>query len=196
MRPDNTKICNYRDENGLLIPSTNIKEFIEFSGIKPNYKVLDACCGAGRNYIALSKMGYDVYATDSNYYAIEIAKDESIKNEIPVKVFMSSLKLLPFSDEFFDAVYANAVPAKKTRESWDDVFRVMKKDARAYLNLIQGIMHYDNKYNTNDWFFETDDVIKWFPLNGRTADVSQRTVIENHVVRGKQSVTYLLLKVR
>lgn len=70
-------------------------------------KILDFCCGTGRNSIFLSRKGFDVFGFDRSEIAIQTAIAKQEKDKTNVKFMLFRLKgRLPHEDNFFDAVIA------------------------------------------------------------------------------------------
>ncbi len=65
-----------------------------------NAEVLDAACGAGRHSILLSQMGFKVFAFDLSKNLLNIAKNDSAKNNIKLKLFCSDLRNLALNSSF------------------------------------------------------------------------------------------------
>ncbi|MBN2545143.1 MAG: class I SAM-dependent methyltransferase [Spirochaetes bacterium] len=83
----------YLDKNYIpLIPQIEIYKFCKKLDVSFNEKPLsiwDFCCGAGRHTIFMSKLGYNVYASDSSVNGINYLKQwlqhEKIKAEVSIK---------------------------------------------------------------------------------------------------------------
>jgi len=68
--------------------------------LKNNATILDAACGAGRHSILLSKMGFKVFAFDLSKNLLNIAKNNSAKNNINLNLFCSDLRNLALNSSF------------------------------------------------------------------------------------------------
>ena len=111
-----------RRENFCFIPSDEIIKFIsryivkrvginEFKKViryEGFPKVLDACCGIGRNLIFGEQMGFSMYGFDLSSKAVETAKEfvnSSLNKSLPDSRFkVSSITSIPWPDNFFDHI--------------------------------------------------------------------------------------------
>ncbi len=74
--------------------------------------ILDAGCGTGRNLTYFLKNGFDIYAIEKNYDAIERVKNlaREMAPQLPRENFkLGSVENIPFADSKFDIVISNAV---------------------------------------------------------------------------------------
>ncbi|HUC39108.1 MAG TPA: class I SAM-dependent methyltransferase [Candidatus Acidoferrum sp.] len=70
-------------------------------------KVLDFCCGAGRNSIYLSRQGFIVYGFDRSENAIARAKSTMKEDKLKAHLIVRDMfDPLPYKDGFFDAVFS------------------------------------------------------------------------------------------
>ncbi len=75
-------------------------------------RILDAGCGAGRNLTYFLKNGFDIYAIEKNYDAIERVKNlaREMAPQLPRENFkLGAVEDIPFADNEFDIVISNAV---------------------------------------------------------------------------------------
>ena len=140
------KIGDYGD------PSRNIDDFATFVSPHKMTKVLDAGCGAGRNYVELAKRGYDVIGVDCSSDALKIAKEKAHEKGVPVKLVQADMKALPFRNGEFNAVYSNAVHAGVFIFGGDvEVQRTLREGSIIYVDLIQGVEHTDHSFSDDSW---------------------------------------------
>ncbi len=95
--------------------------------IRPGDKVLDLGCGNGRFFEILKDKGIDYIGVDFSERLIEIAK----KRYPQAKFQVADALNLPFSNDYFDKVYAIAVlhhiPSKEFRQRFlEETKRVLK----------------------------------------------------------------------
>lgn len=157
---------NLRDGEGRLRTSNSLSDFLKWAMLSEGAKVLDAGCGAGRNYIALCELGMRAYGIDLRQEAIDMARDETRKEGVPARIVHGDLRFLPFPYGFFDAVFANAVPAVVTAYAWENALRCMKIGGRGFFRLIQRREYNDARYKNGDWFVDAGEVRKWFEYPG------------------------------
>lgn len=101
----------YVDSN-VLIPQPDteilVEEVIGLANEKENLKILDMCTGSGAIAISLAKYinNSNVYATDISDSALEIAKDNSLKNITDVTVIQSDI-FENVEEKEFDFIVSN-----------------------------------------------------------------------------------------
>ena len=101
----------YVDSN-VLIPQPDteilVEEVIGLANEKENLKILDMCTGSGAIAISLAKYinNSNVYATDISDSALEIAKDNSLKNITDV-TFIQSDVFEKVEEKEFDFIVSN-----------------------------------------------------------------------------------------
>ena len=72
-----------------------IEQIISLTGITPNSKILDLCCGQGRHSLELAKRGFEVTGVDRTVQYLEKAKSEASEKNLSVEFIkddMSSFK--------------------------------------------------------------------------------------------------------
>src|SRR4029077_8033515 len=80
--------------------------------ISPAMRVLDAGCGSGRNLVYFVRVGYDVYATDSDPGAIAAVRGmaAALSSPLPEANFrVEPVERMTFPDAFADVVISSAV---------------------------------------------------------------------------------------
>ena len=94
-------------------------------------KVLEVGCGAGNNLWFIAEQGYDTYGIDGSKTACKIAKKETLRRGVDVRIEHSFFDNLPFKDNFFDMVVdREATYAQKfndIKKSWRELNRVTKR---------------------------------------------------------------------
>ena len=110
-------------------------------------RLLDIGCGPGRNLVYFLRQDFQVYGVDQSEQAISNVRQlaESLNPNLPLDNFQKApAEQLPFTDESFDAVIANAVFhfardenqfVEMVRESW----RVLKPGGLFFARLASSI---------------------------------------------------------
>jgi ubiquinone/menaquinone biosynthesis C-methylase UbiE len=100
-------------------------------------RILDLCCGSGRNFI---KIKGHFYGVDFSEEMLKFAKERA--NKMGVEAFISKTEAdkLPFPDNFFDAaVFIDALHCIESQEgrekSLHELFRVLKTGAEAIISV-------------------------------------------------------------
>ena len=73
--------------------------------LKPQSKVIDIGCAAGRDSRILKDLGFDVIGIDLSEKLLEIAK----KNNPDITFIQADFRKIPFPDNTFDGLWASAV---------------------------------------------------------------------------------------
>ena len=110
-------------------------------------RILDAGCGAGRNLTYFLKNGFDIYAIEKNYDAIERVKNlaREMAPQLPQENFkLGAVENIPFADNEFDIVISNAVLHFATSEQHFDemlfsMWRVLKAGGFLFVRLASTI---------------------------------------------------------
>ena len=110
-------------------------------------RILDAGCGAGRNLTYFLKNGFDIYAIEKNFDAIERVKNlaREMAPQLPQENFkLGAVENIPFADNEFDIVISNAVLHFATSEQHFDemlfsMWRVLKAGGFLFVRLASTI---------------------------------------------------------
>ena len=127
-RQDFMELNLYVDSN-VLIPQPDteilVEEVIALASEKENLKILDMCTGSGAIAISLAKYikNSNVYATDISEKALEIAKDNSLKNITDI-TFIHSDVFENVKENEFDFIVSNP-PYIET-----DVIKTLSKEVQ------------------------------------------------------------------
>ena len=115
--------------------------------LNENVKVLELGYGAGNNLQFLCKEGFDVFGIDSSPTAHKIANDRLSLNDYKAKLTLSSFKVLPYTNSFFDLIFDRAsvthVPYEIASSVFREVERCLKVNGSFYTEL------WSNKTNAN-----------------------------------------------
>ncbi len=100
-------------------------------------KILDLCCGSGRNFI---KIKGNFYGVDFSEEMLKYAKEKADKLGVEAFIEKSEADKLPFEDNYFDAaVFIDALHCIQTQESREkalhELFRVLKPGCEAVISV-------------------------------------------------------------
>lgn len=95
--------CNYNIFNQAIRLKEPIEVIIKYA--ERNGKILEVGCGSGFSSILLSKLGYDVVATDINHDVLKYVLEKKKDLNSDVKVFRMDTLNICFKDQKFDVVF-------------------------------------------------------------------------------------------
>lgn len=112
-------------------------------------KILDAGCGEGRNCIYFLQQGYQIFGTDNNGSAIQMARiiAKTIQPHYDIYRFQESLiEDMPFHSEAFDTILSSAVLHFAQSESHffqmlDEMMRILKPGGIFFLRMCTDAGH-------------------------------------------------------
>jgi len=115
-------------------PKNIYKERLSLIGFENKEKILDAGCGFGQWTRILSELNENIYAMDSEYYRINIAKKIlKINNRENISFHVGSIENLPFADDTFDAIISYSVIYwTDFKKSLKEFYRVLKPNGVVY----------------------------------------------------------------
>lgn len=105
----------------------------------PEYKILDAGCGGGRNLYWMSRNGYsDLFGIDRKEEVISKLKGEY--PDFKQNFHVSAVEKMPFEDEQFDRVISSAVLhfAKDENHFWEmlgEMWRVLSPKGMLFIRM-------------------------------------------------------------
>lgn len=181
---------NYAQAIGDLANPELIEEFSD--NVNSGGRVLDAGCAAGRDSNLLSKKGFQVTGVDLSKNLLKIARQKYPDIEFIHANFLN----LPFRDETFDGVWANA--SLLHLESTEDVERAISEFYRVLSNM--GVLHVsvkqqltDDKYSVvSDSLSNHDRFFQWFTKQ-EISDLLKKNgfkmikIVEDHADPGSRS---------
>lgn len=142
----------YPEENVIRFISKYIKKrvgldnFISQTAANNDVKVLDYGCGIGRHVITLNEFNIDGYGFDLSDEAINTAKDNFTKLNLPKlidKVIVADIVNLPYDDNYFDFMLSHGVidsmPLEVAKNGLLELSRCLKDDGKVYLDLISEV---------------------------------------------------------
>ena len=142
----------YPEENVIRFISKYIKKrvgwdsFISQNVTYSDVKVLDFGCGIGRHVIMLDEFNIDGYGFDLSDEAINTAKENFIKLNLPKlidKVIVADVVNLPYDDNYFDFMLSHGVldsmPLEVAKNGLLELSRCLKDDGKVYLDLISEV---------------------------------------------------------
>jgi len=117
---------------------------IEATGAKPGKKILDLCCGTGRNTVALAHTGAQMWGIDGAEGMLEQARQHAIDQDIDNATFQQGdSRSLPFSDNTFDGVtgtrFMYMMSPDEKQQIIQEVHRVLKPGGRAAIHFNCGL---------------------------------------------------------
>ncbi len=113
-----------------------IPEAIDFLKNKKG-KILDLCCGSGRNFTKIKGV---IYGVDFSKNMLKYAKKFADKEKIKVVLKKSKADKIPFGDGFFDsAIYVASLQClaseKARKNSLKELYRVLNLGAEAMITV-------------------------------------------------------------
>ena len=113
----------------------------------PGMKILDAGSGGGRNLIYFLRAGFEVFAVDQNFEAIEQVKyiARNLAPALPPENFqIAPVEKIPFADESFDRIISSAVLHFAESENHFErmlleMWRKLKPDGILFIRLASSI---------------------------------------------------------
>jgi len=100
-------------------------------------KILDLCCGSGRNFSVIEG---EIYGVDFSGEMLKYAKEAALKLNRKANLQKVEVDKLPFEDNFFDsAIFVaslHCIDSKEQREdALKELYRVLKPKARVFLTV-------------------------------------------------------------
>ncbi len=136
------------------IATLSVEEEVEklTTFLKPPGLVLDLGCAAGRDSKILKDLGFDTIGVDLSEKLLEIAK----KNNPSIPFVEADIRKLPFPDNYFDGLWANAVFHHLTKtempETLREWYRILKKDGIMFIKtkMGQGVWQGEDKLSAKE----------------------------------------------
>lgn len=149
-----------------IVKRIGIHEFKKITNIEGKIKVLDACCGIGRNLIFGENIGLEMYGFDLSSIAIKNAKKfylSSFSKEnyqtLDQKYKVSSINSIPWADSFFDFIICeSALDSMKYEVAMKGIVefaRIIKNKGLFYCSLISGEMESCSDNETREEVVQT-----------------------------------------
>ncbi len=152
-------------------------DYVDFfsEALLQNAKVLDLGCGPGVETKKLTLRGFDVQGFDLSEGLLQIAREK-----LPAAIFVQGdmLKELPYTDEYFDGVFAKAsllhIPKEDIDSVFDEIYRILKPSGILHIALKRGddervVVENDYGYEYERFFSfweaeELEDICKEYNL--------------------------------
>jgi D-alanine-D-alanine ligase len=125
--------------------------------LSPQDKILDLCCGQGRDSLELARRGFgEVEGLDRSRYLIQRAKAQCRKEGLSVKFREGDARKLPYQPDTFDVVLVLGNSFGYFESSQDDarvlkeIFRVLKPWGRVLIDAADG-EYLKKKFQPRSW---------------------------------------------
>lgn len=100
-------------------------------------RVLDLGCGMGRNSLAMSQKGLDVYGLDIDEKPLNAAKNMARRMKQDITYVRGDMRNMPFESGFFDAVFADNILTLTSHmgmiQTMDEIYRVLRFGGEAFM---------------------------------------------------------------
>ncbi len=107
--------------NDANITSTEVNLFSNVLELKPEFRVLDLCCGQGRHTLELARRGYkSLYGLDQSHYLIQRAKSQARKENLHVNFQKGDARKIPYPVDYFDTVMKPRIQKIVYSKDWKD----------------------------------------------------------------------------
>jgi len=142
--------AHYRDKwdhprpEAALYKELELSLLIAATGAGPGKKILDLCCGTGRNTVGLAHTGAQMWGLDGAEGMLEQARQHAIDQGVNNVTFQQGdSRSLPFEDNTFDAVtgtrFMYMMSPEDKRQIIQDVHRVLKPGGRTAIQFNCGL---------------------------------------------------------
>lgn len=173
------------------ITSFEVKFFSKVLGIRPDYYILDLCCGQGRHTIELAKRGFEnIEGLDRSRYLIQKAKASAKKLGLICKFHEGDARKLPYPPDSFDIImilgnsFGYFESIKDDYQVLKEVFRTLKPWGKVLIDLTDGEYLKDNFQSRSwEWIDKNYFVCRERSLSFDKQRLISREVI-NHVNKG------------
>ena len=124
------KFKMFENNSPLLELSDNVDSELIYKirGLISNGKILEISCGNGSDSIELSKLGFDVTATDTCDDYVKYVNSKGVKC-----INHDTSKKLPFNDNEFDLIYSRLGLHYFTKEELELIFEELSRITKKYL---------------------------------------------------------------
>lgn len=101
-------------------------------------KILDLCCGSGRNFITTNEQ--TIYGVDFSENMLKYAKEHANKINAKTILKRADAEKLPFKDDFLDsAIFISSLHCIETKEkrqkTLKELYRVLKSNSQAMITV-------------------------------------------------------------
>jgi len=139
------------------ITAKEIDMFSDILKLSPQDRILDLCCGQGRDSLELARRGFgNVEGLDRSRYLIQKAKAQSKKEALSVRFREGDARKLPYQPDTFDVVLVLGNSFGYFESPQDDVrvlkevFRVLKPWGRVLIDVADG-EYLKRKFQPRSW---------------------------------------------
>ncbi len=148
---------------------------------KPDAKILDAACGAGRHAIMLAKRGFNVTAFDLSKTLLEIGIDQSKNQNLTINFLNSDIRTFA-TDEKYDLVLS-LFTSFGYFESDDENF-IFPQNAYNMMN--------ENGYYVLDYF--NKNFVEQNLIEESERKVNEKEIIENRFIENDRVIKRISIK--
>ena len=123
-----------------------LQKIFQKSGFDESARILDCACGIGTQAIGLSKLGYNVTASDISSAELNEAKKRASENNVDIKFrYADFCALSDFFTEKFDVIIAmdNALPHMLTSEDLSTAIKSITEQIKKNGIFVGSIRDYD-----------------------------------------------------
>ncbi|MBN2138497.1 MAG: methyltransferase domain-containing protein [Sedimentisphaerales bacterium] len=167
------------------LTSREVDLFSSVLGISQGDKILDLCCGQGRDVLELARRGFNnVEGLDRSRYLIQRAKAQAKKEGLNVRLREGDARKLPYPADAFDAVMLLGNSFGYFEAAEDDVrvlrevFRVLKPWGKLLIDAADG-EYLRRKFKARSWEWIDKN---YFVCRERSLSVDKQRLISREVV--------------
>ena len=173
------------------ITAQEVDIFTNILKLKPDYSILDLCCGQGRHTIEFFNRGFkNIEGLDRSHYLIQRAKSRIKKKGYSIKFKEGDARKLPYKNDAFDVVLilGNSFGYFETVQDdirvLKEVFRVLKPWGKLLIDVTDGEFLREN-YQPRSWEWIDKNM---FVNRERSLSMDKNRLISreivNHVEKG------------
>ncbi len=167
------------------LTSKEVDIFLGVLNLTPTDRILDLCCGQGRDSLELARRGFtNVEGLDRSHYLIQKAKAQAKKETLSVKFREGDARKLPYATDTFDAVMllGNSFGYFETIEDdmrvLREIFRVLKPWGKVLIDAADG-EYLRKKFQPRSWEWIDKN---YFVCRERSLSLDKQRLISREVV--------------
>lgn len=167
------------------LTSKEVDIFLGVLNLTPTDRILDLCCGQGRDCLELARRGFtNVEGLDRSHYLIQKAKAQAKKETLSVKFREGDARKLPYATDTFDVVMllGNSFGYFETIEDdmrvLKEIFRVLKPWGKVLIDAADG-EYLRKKFQPRSWEWIDKN---YFVCRERSLSLDKQRLISREVV--------------